>query len=121
MRLLLDAQIGLVVAVQLRAAGVEVVGLSEWLAGVHRTAADAEILAAARDDQRILVTFDLKTVPSLLREWGDLERSHAGVILIDDKAIRSNDVGGLVRSLLALIEESRGEDWQDRVQFLRAR
>jgi predicted nuclease of predicted toxin-antitoxin system len=119
MRLLFDAHVPLAVARRLHDEGYDVVGLSEWLGGNYRTAADEHILAAAAADTRVLVTFDVRTIPQLLKEWAETGQSHSGVILVDRKTLYPSDVGGIVRSLRAFAAESFAEQWQDRVEFLR--
>lgn len=118
MRLLLEAHVPPAVARPLRAAGVDVVTLQEWLGGDYRHAPDQEILAAAVLENRVLVTFDLQTIPLLLTEWAETRQHHAGVILVDEKTIRPGDVGGMLRALRRLVAEAGDEDWQDQVRFL---
>ncbi|HEY3111413.1 MAG TPA: hypothetical protein VGL23_21835 [Chloroflexota bacterium] len=92
--------------------------LAHWRGGELRTADDEAILREAAAD-RILVTDDLQTIPERLRRWANEGRRHAGLILVDDRTIRSDDVGGLVRALVALVAARGDEDWRDRVVYLR--
>ena len=48
----------------------------------------------------------------------DEGRRHAGVVLVDDRTVRPDDAGGLVRALAALERERGGEDRRDRVVYL---
>lgn len=121
MRLLLDAHISPAVARELRRREVDAVAVSEWLGGNFRTAPDEQLLAAALSDERVLVTYDLRSIPILLREWTETRQRHGGVVLVDERTIQPNDPGGLVRALCALVERTRGTDWLDRVIFLRRR
>jgi hypothetical protein len=121
MRLLLDEHVSPAVARQLQAEGLDAITIRDWLGGNYRGAADDQLLAVAAADQRVLVTFDLRTIPPLLKEWAEEGRQHAGVILVDEGTIRSDDIGGLVRALRALVKQSGGESWTDRVVFLRAK
>jgi len=43
---------------------------------------DEEVLALASEDQRILVTHNIRDFPSILRERAAAQRSHAGVVLV---------------------------------------
>jgi predicted nuclease of predicted toxin-antitoxin system len=80
-RLLLDAHVsGPRVGRRLAAAGHDVRALEQEpaLEGLD----DDEVLALARDEQRILVTHNIRDFPAILREWASAQRSHAGVILV---------------------------------------
>ena len=117
-RLLLDAHVPKAVGDGPRLRGVEAVPVSDWRGGEMRTADDAALLRAAREDRLVLVTFDLRTIPPLLREWAESGQHHAVVVLVDDRTLRPAGVGPLVRALAALAADS-GVDWSDRVVFLR--
>jgi len=121
MRLLLDAHISPAVAARLRRDGVDAFALRDWRDGELRAASDAEVLAAALAEACVLVSYDCRTIPPLLKEWGEIGRAHAGVVLIDDKTVRPSDIGGIQRALAALAAQSGEEAWLDRVVFLRAR
>jgi hypothetical protein len=64
------------------------------------------------------VTYDVRTIPSLLNKWQAQGRSHAGVLFIGRKTVSSSDFGGLIRSLIALAEERGEEEWLNRRAFL---
>lgn len=66
-----------------------------------------------------LVTYDLQTIPLLLRRWTEETRSHSGVILVDERPISSADSERLVRALATLAKKTRMWDWTERVVFLR--
>ena len=119
MRLLLDAHVPPAVARALIADGIDIQTLQTWLSGEHWDAFDDQILTAAHADGRTLVTFDSGTIPELLKVWAETGQHHSGIILIDDRTIRQADVGGLVRALRRLIQESGDEPWMDRVVFLK--
>jgi predicted nuclease of predicted toxin-antitoxin system len=121
MRLLLDAHLSPAIARQLQREGVDAVALRDWLGGSHRQALDDQILAVAASDQRVLVTYDRRTIPPLLKEWAETSQQHAGVVLVDEQTLQPADIGGLLRALRALVAEHGDDDWQDRVIFLRAR
>jgi predicted nuclease of predicted toxin-antitoxin system len=119
MRLLLDVHMPTALAGQLRRRGVDTESLATWLGGVYREAVDALVLAAARSEARVLVTFDCDTNPTLLIELADAGGHHAGVVLVSVYTYRQDDIGGLLRTLLQLVSEQGGEDWTDRVQYLK--
>lgn len=121
MRLLLDAHIAPVVALRLRNEGIDAVTVRDWLDGNYRTAPDEQLLSAAAADARVLVSYDCRTIPPLLKEWAETGRHHAGVVLVDEKTVRQKDVGGLLRALRRLVAQSGTENWNDRVVFLRRR
>ena len=121
MRLLLDAHLAPALAGALTAAGLNTAALRDWQGGAFRSAPDEAVVEAALVDQRVLVTYDLRTIPALLKEWAETGRSHGGVILVDDATIRPAEVGRLQRALLALREQMGDAPWRDRTVFLPAR
>lgn len=120
MRLLLDEHISPAVAGQLRARGVDALPIRDWRGGGYRGASDEHLLTAAVQDERVLVTFDLRTIPTLLKEWAETDRHHAGVVLVDQRTVRPPDVGGLVRALATLATTQAVAEWADVVVFLEA-
>lgn len=119
MRLLLDAHVTPAVARALSDDGIDIQTLQGWLGGTYRDASDDQILTAAHADARTLVTFDCRTIPELLKVWAETGQQHSGIVLIDDRTITQADVGGLVRALRRLIQDSGNEPWTDRVVFLK--
>jgi hypothetical protein len=117
-RLLLDAHVGRAVAEHLGRRGVDVETVARWRGGALRAADDEVVLVAAAAEQRVLVTYDCRTIPARLRRWANEGRSHAGVVLVDELTIRPNDPGGLVRALLGLVDEQGAAEWRDRVVYL---
>src|SRR5947209_16976648 len=122
LRLLLDIHIKPVVATQVLRIRPEcpIESLLRWHDGAYRTATDTEILEAAHRESSTLVTYDRRTIPLLLRNWALRDRPHAGVIFVDGKTMRMDDVGSQVRSLTAEWDAHQHEDWTNRVQYLRA-
>lgn len=120
MKLLLDEHISPAVAHGLSAAHGElaVVALREWQGGAWLEAPDALLLQTAAADGWTLVTYDLRTIPPLLKEWGEQGIAHGGVILVDERSIAPSDFGGLIRALERLAAALADTDWQNRVVFL---
>jgi Domain of unknown function (DUF5615) len=119
-KLLLDEHVHPAVAEGVRrAANVEIVALKHWEDGKYLNTDDAIILRTAHASGWTLVTFDQRTIRSTLRDWGEKGEAHAGVIFADGRTIAQSDVGGPVRSLLDLIARAGGEDWENRVEYLR--
>ena len=117
---LLDENISTVVAVQLRAKrpDIPVISLSEWQGGMYLGVDEATWLAAAGDENLTLVTFDRKTVEPLLKQFGDTEQSHSGVVLIDERSIMQFDYGAQIRALISLWDARGAESWQNVVIYL---
>ena len=67
-----------------------------------------------------LVTFDLRTIPSLLRLCAEHGMDHSGVIFVDDRTVAQHDIGGLVAALCAVWKAQRNMDWTNRVVYLRS-
>lgn len=118
MKWLLDEHISPAVARGLSGV-VEVAPLRDWQAGAYLEAPDTIILQAAAVDGWSLVTFDLRTIPLLLKDWGEQGITHGGVILVDEHTIAQNDIGGLVRALTRLIAATVADaTWQNRTVLL---
>lgn len=81
MRFLLDAHVsGPRIGRRLRDAGHDVRALDQEqaLEGLD----DEEVLALAAQEQRILVTHNIRDFPDILREWATAQRAHTGAILV---------------------------------------
>jgi hypothetical protein len=120
--LLLDENISDEVADQIAAQrpDILIVSLRQWEEGRHLSADDETILRAAASAGLTMVTYDQRTIPPLLGRLAERGISHGGVIFVDHHTIRSNDFGGLGRSLIALWDEHREWDWTDRLAYLRS-
>lgn len=124
MKLLLDEHIspavarGLVAAGAAGSAGHVVMALREWQDGAYLEASDALLLQAARVEGWTLVTYDLRTIPPLLKEWGEQGIAHGGVILVDERSIAQNDIGGLIRALARLVVALGDASWRNRIVYL---
>jgi hypothetical protein len=91
----------------------------QWESGNFLGKEDSVCLLEAAKQGLTLVTYDRRTIPRLLKLWAEEERSHGGVIFVDEKTISPADIGGLVRALIALAGEAGDMDWTDPAYFLR--
>jgi hypothetical protein len=121
LRLLLDEHISPEVANGLRRrhGAAEVHYLVEWEDGNFMGQEDSACMEEAAAQGLTLVTYDRRTVPPLLKSWAEQERTHGGVIFVDEKTILPGDIGGLVRALTVLVRETGNWDWTNRIYFLR--
>lgn len=120
MRLLLDSHLSPAIAQRLTAEGTDTVSLRDWHGGSYLHAPDDRILMAALAEERVLVTFDRRTIQPLVNEWARTGLHHAGVVVIHRKTIRQDDIGGLIRALLLLVKDAGEQDWQDQLAFLQS-
>ncbi|MDQ3548544.1 MAG: DUF5615 family PIN-like protein [Chloroflexota bacterium] len=118
MRLLLDEHVPPAIERGLQDRGVDVVAIPNWQDGTLRSTPDHNILVTAAAQRRVLVSFDVNTIPPLIDLWAARGMHHAGVILISRKTFRQDDVGGILRALQAIVAERGDEDWQDQMAFL---
>lgn len=116
MRLILDAHVsGRAVASALREKGHDVFAIDEHrdLEGLD----DDGVLALAAEEERILVTFDVKDFMPLLRQWGSEQRLHAGCVLIS--RIAANQFGELIRSIVEVLDQHPNQvEWIDLTVFM---
>jgi len=118
--LLLDENISHVVAshVTTRRPDIGIQRIFHWRAGTLRNRLDARVLQAATEDGLTLVTYDVNTILPLVTEWGVSGLTHAGVIFVYQRTIRSNDFGGLIRALERLWDHEHDQDWTNRTHYL---
>lgn len=118
---LLDEQISHVVMEQLRQKRPEIriESVLRWQDAELRGKSDEMVLRAAQEDKLTLVTYDLKTILPLALQWATEERDHAGIVLIDDRSIAQEDVGGKVLALLSLWEREKERDWTNIIAYLK--
>ena len=121
LKLLLDEHISPDVANGLhrRNRAIEVRYLVEWEDGRFLGQEDSACLREAAAQGFTLVTYDRRTIPPLLKTWAEEERTHGGVIFVDERTISPADIGGLVWALTRLARETGNWDWTNRIYFLR--
>ena len=121
LKLLLDEHISPVVADGLRRRNRQLVVfcLTDWEDGEFLGRQDSACLKRATAQGLTLVTYDRRTIPPLLKTWGEEGRKHGGVIFVDEKIISPSDNGGLIRGLSSLSRKTSKWDWTNRVCFLR--
>lgn len=111
MRILLDAHVsGRRIGDALRGEGHDVSALDED--AELGALADAEVLALAAAEGRILITFDQRHFAPLLREWAEAGRSHAGCILV--YGLDHSEFALILRGIRRLFDgRPRQEKWVD--------
>jgi hypothetical protein len=120
LRLLLDEHVSPAIASQLaiHRPELKVTTMPSWERGAYLSAPDDVVLRAAYAAELTLVTYDLRTIPILLKQWSEEETPHGGVIFVDTKTIAPNDLGGLVRALVQLCDAHGSARWRNRVVYL---
>lgn len=79
--------------------------------------ADAEVLALAAAEGRILLSFDQRHFAPLLRECAEAGRTHAGCILV--YALDHGEFALILRGIRSLFDERpRQEQWLDLIDAL---
>ena len=98
-RFLLDEQLSWRLAQAAVRAGLDVTAVKgSELAGLD----DRSILLAAADQERILVTYNIRDFIRLLRDMISGGVRHQGLVLINSKSFRPDDFKGILRSLISL-------------------
>lgn len=118
LRLLLDVHISPKVAATLRGSGIDAVSLREWQGGQFLSSPDDQILRAAQRDGRVLVTYDVRSIPRLTRSWQQQGAPHAGVLYVSGKTVRSNAIGRLADAVVRFVAAQGDQDWANREDFL---
>ena len=121
LKVLLDEHISPDVANGLRRRNraIEVRYMVEWENGHFLGQEDSPCLPEAAAQGLTLVTYDRRTIPPLLKTWAEEERTHGGVVFVDERTISLADIGGLVWALTRLAREAGNWDWTKRICFLR--
>jgi len=121
LKLLLDEHISPDVANGLRRRNraIDIRYMVEWEDGHFLGQEDSACLREAAAQGLTLVTYDRRTIPPLLKTWAEEDRTHGGVIFVDERTISPADIGGLVWALTRLARETGNWDWANRIFFLR--
>lgn len=118
MRLVLDHHLSPVIVDQLLRLGCDVVTVHDR--GWSRLR-DHDLLAAAADERRAVVTADVKDFVPLARVWAESQREHWGLLLVSDpvRSARLDGVGRLVAALTGILETRPSEGaFRNRVHWL---
>jgi nucleoside-diphosphate-sugar epimerase len=115
-RLFLDAHIsGKNVGAPLRARGHEVRAVDDERE--LDSSADEWLLALANEEERVLITFDVKDFPRIVREWAEAGRTHAGCAVI--VGVDHGEFGAIIKIVTrAMSDRPRQDDWRDLLMFL---
>jgi hypothetical protein len=79
-----------------------------------RSLNDAEVLALAAEQQRVLVSHDVGTMPAHFRAFRNAGKQSSGVFLIS----QSLDVGTAIEELMLIWLASEASDWENRLEWL---
>lgn len=117
---LTDEHISHVIAehVRQKRADIRIESLLRWRSGALRNTGDDKVLAAAREEDLTLVTYDQKTIPPVLLQLAGMDGHHSGVIFVDRNSLPSNDIGSLVHALIAFYYRYHDLDWTNAVMYL---
>lgn len=78
--------------------------------------ADEEVLALAAEEERVVITHNVRHFVPIARSWMEARRSHHGLILV---TLPHTDDGAILRRLeQAFAARPVQEEWIDRVEFL---
>lgn len=75
---------------------------------------DPEVLALAAEQQRVLVSHDVGTMPAHFRGFRNAGKQSAGVFLIP----QTLDVGTAIDELLLIWIASEAAEWENRLEWL---
>ena len=79
-----------------------------------RSMTDLEVLALAAEQQRVLVSHDVGTMPAHFREFGSAGKRSAGVFLVAQSLDVAAAIGEPLRNWLA----SEASEWENRLEWL---
>jgi Domain of unknown function (DUF5615) len=78
--------------------------------------ADEEVLTLAVEQERVVITHNVRRFVPIVRSWAEARRSHCGLILV---TFPHTDYGAILRRLAqAFTSRPDQEQWVDRVEFL---
>ena len=121
MKLLFDCHIAKAALAALRKTSpmLQAEHLATWRTGAFLRADDASILTACHSEQRAFVTYDLATIPDLLRQWAAEDRDHSGVVFADANTVSPDVPAQVAAAVAALAAEIGDSDTRNMVRFLR--
>jgi hypothetical protein len=90
--------------------GCRIEHLAYWQSGRFRHAADETILRAANLDNLALVTYDVGTVPAILRRWLTEGRPIPPAVFIPSQTLPPGDIGAVARALVKLYRDPASFD-----------
>ncbi len=102
-RLLLDENMPLSLARQLRSRGIDAVAVEER---GEKGLSDERVISLARETGRAIVTLD--------KHFTDIERDHTGVMYFT----RPVPIGGMIRAIEGVIDAMEDADIEGTVQYL---
>lgn len=77
---------------------------------------DEEVLALAAEQERIVITHNVRRFAPIARSWSEAGRSHRGLILV---TLPHTDYGAILRRLERVFADRVDEEeWIDRVELL---
>ena len=79
---------------------------------------DLALLEIAAEQDRILITYDRKTMPRHIRDRRAAGKPIPGVFVIPD---RKSAIGDIIDWLILVWTASKAEEWRDQIIFMRAR
>lgn len=117
---LLDEQISPEIAKQIakKRSDIPIFTIHTWHNGNYLSIDDETILKAAAAEKLTLITYDQKTIPPILSEWGEANINHEGVIFIDYRSIPPHKFGSLVRAIIWLWDTQNKANWHNRIIYL---
>jgi hypothetical protein len=117
---LLDENISPVVADQVKRHRPEISidSVHRWREGEFVNCKDEEILLAAASEGLTLVTYDQRTIPTIIDRLIENGLSHAGIIYVDERTIANGNIGQLVKALIELWSSEGSLNWHDRIYQL---
>lgn len=121
MNLLLDENVSptLVGILAKKKPPIAALALRDWRGGALLNRPDEEILRLALLEKRVLLTFDVNSIPELLTRMAVAGEDHAGVILVSSLSFSQDDLGALARALVPLTQLP--DPWLNRSLFLQPR
>jgi hypothetical protein len=96
---------------------LDITALRTWHGGVYLHERDARLLALAWEDSVTIVTYDVNTLPLVVKERLESGLSHAGMVYVSAR-YRQNAVGAIGRGLAKIWRSEMSLDWTNRVRFL---